>query len=264
MMTTKLSRQHLMTDWLVARDEYPDIREAPEANDAQIKPSAFIAAIAAASVAACGGGSGGMTTANPATAPYQPLLNQAEPAARTTATEPFFAAVQSLPTPDQLMDWAERSYPALFPEHQANQLSDGIVYRFYPKSGNYLGVLGSDVLVLGPMSGNVLTRVGTLAQFAESIAAASAASDTEAARFLLQAQFSASDAEIAAVRSVSYASWLDQQFNTPASLTGWDALMGKGYNDIAFANSTAPADYMVWHQLIASPDAVRKIISKNF
>ena len=261
MTTATISRQSSVTNQpiLAGKENVPGM--APYDSNAQTNASAFLSALAATSVAACGGGSGSMATANPAAAPYQPLLNQTEPAARTTATEAFFATAQSLPTPDQLMDWAERTYPALFPEHPINQSSDGILYRFYAKSGNYLGVLGIDVLVLGPMSGNVLTRVGTLAQFAESIATASAASDKEAVRFLLQAQFSASDAEIAAVRSASYASWLDQQFNTPASLTGWDALMGKGYNDIAFANSTAPADYMVWHQLIASPDAVRKWVA---
>lgn len=264
MMTTTLSRQPVLPNRQSLTDESPVAHGAIQASDALIQPSAFIAAIVAASLAACGGGSSAMATANPATAPFQPLLNQAEPA-RATATVPLFASAQSLPTPDQLMDWAERAYPTLFPDHQSNQLSGSIVYRFYPKSGNYVGVSGSDVLVLGPMSGNVLTNVGTLSKFSASVAAAAASppvdSDTEAARFLLQSQFSASDAEISAVRSQGFGAWLDQQFNAPDSLTGWDALMSKGYNDIAFTNSTAPADYMVWHQLIASPDAVRKRVA---
>ena len=261
MTSTQFLRQQLLTNRHAVAEEFPVPRKSPEASDEEIKPFAFMAALATASVAACGGGPDAMTTANAAAAPYRPLLSLAAPAARTASTAPALAIAQNLPTPDQLMDWAELAYQSLFPGHPSNQLSDGVVYRFYQNSGNYLGVLGSDVLVLGPVSGNVLTRVGTLAQFAESVASASVGSDAEAARFLLQAQFSASIAEIAAVRSLGYASWLDQQFNAPASLTGWDALLSKGYNDSAFAFNTAPADYMVWHQLIASPDAVRKRVA---
>ena len=45
----------------------------------------------------------------------------------------------------------------------------------------------------------------------------SATSDNEAARFLLQAQFSASTAEIAALRATAYADWLESQFNAGPS-----------------------------------------------
>ncbi len=84
----------------------------------------------------------------------------------------------------------------------------------------------------------------------------------EAARFLLQAQFSASDAEIAAVQNSSYADWLAQQFDAPRGQTGWDWLNQRGYGQID--NSTRyfdhfyPGDYMVWNQLMTAPDAVRK------
>ena len=84
---------------------------------------------------------------------------------------------------------------------------------------------------------------------------------TQAARFLLQAQFSASSAEVAAVQSQGYAAWLDQQLQAPVSTTGWDWLMEKGYNTDTFANSIAPADYMVWMQLVTSPDALRKRVA---
>jgi uncharacterized protein (DUF1800 family) len=92
-----------------------------------------------------------------------------------------------------------------------------------------------------------------------------AASDEEASRFLLQAQFSASEAEIAAVRAQGYAAWLEAQFNAPASTTGWDWLVSRGYTTIdpatAYYNNTYPGDYMVWHQLMTSPDAVRNRIA---
>lgn len=86
-------------------------------------------------------------------------------------------------------------------------------------------------------------------------------SATQAARFLQQAQFSSSDADIAAVQNLGYGNWLDQQFSQPAGTTGWDWLMGKGYNDVAYINSVAPADFMIWNQLITSADAVRKRVA---
>jgi uncharacterized protein (DUF1800 family) len=83
----------------------------------------------------------------------------------------------------------------------------------------------------------------------------------EASRFLAQAQFSASDADIAALRSAGFASWLQQQIGRPRS-SGWDWLEAQAYGDVNNAahyyDSTAPADYMVWGQLMSAPDAVRK------
>ena len=79
---------------------------------------------------------------------------------------------------------------------------------------------------------------------------------------MLQAQFSASDADIAAVRSQGYATWLTQQFSAPASITGVDWLNSRGYDVVSSAtryyDNTYPGDYMVWHQLMTSSDAVRK------
>jgi uncharacterized protein (DUF1800 family) len=89
----------------------------------------------------------------------------------------------------------------------------------------------------------------------------SPSSDEDAARFLLQAQFSASDAEIAAVRSKGYATWLQEQFAAPATTTGFDWLNARGYGAINSANffdASYPGDYMIWNQLMTSSDAVRK------
>ncbi|WP_462390358.1 DUF1800 domain-containing protein [Acidovorax sp. Q11] len=92
-----------------------------------------------------------------------------------------------------------------------------------------------------------------------------ATTDQEAARFLLQAQFSASTAEIAALRSTTYANWLRTQFSTPASQTGWDWLNQRGYaaisNDTAYYDNSYPADYMIWNQLMTSPDGLRKRVA---
>ncbi|PIF73804.1 uncharacterized protein (DUF1800 family) [Variovorax sp. 54] len=78
-----------------------------------------------------------------------------------------------------------------------------------------------------------------------------AKTDTEAARFLLQAQFSASEEDIAAVRSQGYLAWLREQMAGPASQTGWAWVASKAYGAVT-------SDDMIWNQLMASPDAIRK------
>jgi uncharacterized protein (DUF1800 family) len=90
-------------------------------------------------------------------------------------------------------------------------------------------------------------------------------SDTEAARFLQQAQFSSKPNEIAGVRADTYATWLQQQFSMSIAKTGWQWLEDRGYGNEAIAkdyvyNSTI-ADYMVWSQLFTAPDAMRKRIA---
>lgn len=88
------------------------------------------------------------------------------------------------------------------------------------------------------------------------------ASDAEASRFLQQAQFSASDAEIASVRSLGYAGWIKAQVATSSGMLGWDWLNAQGYGDVNSSNNyydnTYPGDYMVWSQLVTQPDAARK------
>lgn len=70
------------------------------------------------------------------------------------------------PEASALFDWAERSYPQFFPGPQANQSLPPYVLRHYPATGNYVGVDGQTVYILGPVSGGVLTAVGTLGDFA--------------------------------------------------------------------------------------------------
>jgi uncharacterized protein (DUF1800 family) len=75
--------------------------------------------------------------------------------------------------------------------------------------------------------------------------------DAEAARFLLQSQLSASEADIAAVRSKGYLPWLGEQFDAPPTMTGWAWLATKPYN-------TVNSDDMIWQQLMTSADGLRK------
>ena len=84
--------------------------------------------------------------------------------------------------------------------------------------------------------------------------------DVQAARFLQQAQFSSSEAEIAQVRTKGYAGWLTEQMARPMTESGWDWLIGRGYNRDAdgFIFNRNFADHMVWRQLMAADDPVRK------
>ncbi len=94
-----------------------------------------------------------------------------------------------------------------------------------------------------------------------SASAAVSIGDADAARFLLHAQFSASDADISAVKAQGYTAWLASQYAAPIGTTGWDWLAAKGYTAITsdkFYNKDYMADYALWYQLIASPDQVRK------
>ncbi len=68
------------------------------------------------------------------------------------------SAVIAGPTEDTetLLNWAESTYPQLFPSHQATQSSAPWLYRFYPEAQVYVGVNTSNngVYVLGGPWGN--------------------------------------------------------------------------------------------------------------
>jgi uncharacterized protein (DUF1800 family) len=232
------------------------------------------AATLLATLTACGGGADDPDAihrlVHSQSAPYRPeLLPRGVPKtpASTGATGWVVRprAVQRTPTPTEFFDWAEKSFPGYFPSHERDQGASGLIYRYYSITATYMAVFGSEVLILGPLTGNKVVNVGTLSSFAAAVLASLPAvvpkPDEDAARFLLQAQFSASEAEIAAVRAKGYAAWLDEQLALPNSQSGWDWLVGKGYTTIdtneLFVHS-APMSYMVWYQLFKSPDAIRR------
>ena len=83
----------------------------------------------------------------------------------------------------------------------------------------------------------------------------------EAARFLQHAQFSSSEAEIAAVKSQGAAAWLDAQMALNSSTGGYDWLMQRGYGVIdknKFYEMEFQSNYMAWYQIMAAPDGVRR------
>ncbi len=100
---------------------------------------------------ACGGGE---------SAPATATASRATP----LATTPALAAVTQLDQ-ELLFDWAEKTYPQLFPGHQPTLRSAPYDYRYYRATGNYVGVAGEDVYILGPVSNDALQRVGAREDF---------------------------------------------------------------------------------------------------
>jgi uncharacterized protein (DUF1800 family) len=91
---------------------------------------------------------------------------------------------------------------------------------------------------------------------------ASAITDADAARFLQQAQFSSRRSGIMALRTTTYADWLQNRFNLKQRGTGWEWLVDHGYSDAShpakFYQQTYPADFMIWSQLLGGEDPVRR------
>ncbi|MBW8880629.1 MAG: DUF1800 domain-containing protein [Asticcacaulis sp.] len=85
--------------------------------------------------------------------------------------------------------------------------------------------------------------------------------ETEAARFLLQAQFSASESDVLAVRQQTYAGWIDNQFFAAQSETGtaWLDRQGHGTpkSDGNYFNPVM-GDWMAWRMMMTGADQFRK------
>jgi uncharacterized protein (DUF1800 family) len=222
-------------------------------------PVAALVAVAA-TVSACGGGDG----STPPDAFFD--LAAARTDKRVLAAADGSATAQaaaSVPTAVELLDWAELAYPTLFPGPKPNLTLDPYLYRHYPETGHYVGVAGSDVYVLGPVVGNNLVRVGTLADFAGRVFARSvAATDAQAARFLLQGTLAASDEAIASVRSLGYAAWLEQEFARAPSASNWDYLVAKGIDVNPDSRNVAiGVDAQIWQRLLSAPDSLRQRVA---
>ena len=82
----------------------------------------------------------------------------------------------------------------------------------------------------------------------------------EASRFLAQAGFGATDADITSVQTLGYAGWIDAQFTAPTAQSHWDWLDAKGYDALIYKNSQAGLDSTLWRKLMNSPDILRQRI----
>lgn len=83
------------------------------------------------------------------------------------AWAPFAAqSAPQAPTAIELMDWAQAALPDLFPGSMPNIADTGFVFRGPYATGNFMGVAGDTVYVLGPPTGGQLLAIGTLADLA--------------------------------------------------------------------------------------------------
>jgi uncharacterized protein (DUF1800 family) len=226
-------------------------RTTPQTGESALRTNLAGTLAAAALLAACGGGGD--------SPPAAFFLTEQAPTRRILAAGPSTAA--PAPTITELLDWAEQAYSEYFPGPASDQVLAPYVYRYYPATDNYVGVAGSDVYVLGPVSGGELLRVGSLGDFAALVFSTKFAfEDTAAARFLQQAQFSSTLLEIAAVRSQGYEAWLQAQFEAPRGERGTAWLRRQGHGALEDYNydSGHGNQYMIWNQLLTGEDQLRR------
>lgn len=88
-----------------------------------------------------------------------------------------------------------------------------------------------------------------------------AISAEQAARFLNQAAFAATDPQIARVRAVGYEAWIDEQLATPRTQSHWDWMTARGYAAASNVDNFNGVDNTLWRKLISSPDALRQRIT---
>ena len=74
-------------------------------------------------------------------------------------------AGQAAITVTQFFSWAEQAYAVYFPGPQTDQFAPSLVYRYYPGTRNYLGVVGETVYAMGPATGDQVVALGNLADF---------------------------------------------------------------------------------------------------
>ena len=79
----------------------------------------------------------------------------------------------------------------------------------------------------------------------------------QASRFLQQATFGATKADIAQVQSLGFDGWITDQVARPRT-AHWDWLVSNGYNVAANINNTTGFDNTVWRQIISEPGQLRQ------
>ncbi len=128
-----------------------------------------------------------------------------------------------------------------------------------------LGVAGLVALASSSCGGGGSVTNGGGGTQTSSVASSAAPqplyTNPEAARFLLQAQFTATDEEILAVRTSGYSAWLTAQFNAPIDQTGAQWLAASGHttpNDKSNYFNPVYGDWMAWNQLLTGTGQVRK------
>ena len=91
--------------------------------------------------------------------------------------------------------------------------------------------------------------------------AAASVSAAEASRFLGQAGFGGTDAQIGRVQALGYSGWLDEQFAVPRTQGHYDWMVEKGYAAATNIFNFTGTDNTLWRKLISSPDVLRQRIT---
>lgn len=189
---------------------------------------------------------------------------QTTPKSLVTAV-PISANIPSTTDANALFNWAESQYPSLFPSGSSNLVYNSYLYRYYPSTQTYLGVsaLGDssgDVFVLGPISSNVLTRVGSLQGFACLVNGGLCTLNgvNAASRFLHQATLGFTKEQLNAFSTGTVAQWIDAQTALPISQSYTEMMYLMGFDASTNINSSAGMDNVIWRKLITSSDALRQ------
>lgn len=130
----------------------------------------LIALATAALLAGCGGGADDTA---PSAAPATPAAAASQLRSALSAQAVRLAAVSPAQAADQLMNFAETTFPMFFPSHQSTGTLDPFLYRYYPQTGVYLGVVVkadmgytmNGVYVMGGPFGDAPIYVGQLTDF---------------------------------------------------------------------------------------------------
>ena len=91
--------------------------------------------------------------------------------------------------------------------------------------------------------------------------AAAPVTPAEASRFLGQAGFGGTDAQIGRVQGLGYSGWLDEQFAAPRTPGHYDWMVEKGYAAATNIFSFNGTDNTLWRKLIGSPDVLRQRVT---
>lgn len=91
--------------------------------------------------------------------------------------------------------------------------------------------------------------------------AATTISAAEASRFLGQAGFGGTDAQIGRVQALGYGAWLDEQFAAPRTQGHYDWMVERGYAVTTNIFNFNGTDNTLWRKLISSPDVLRQRVT---
>jgi len=83
----------------------------------------------------------------------------------------------------------------------------------------------------------------------------------EAARFLAQAAFGGTAADVAEVQAKGIDAWLTAQFAQRRSQSHWDWMVANGYAVVGNTNSFSGVDNSLWRKLMSSSDVLRQRVT---